>query len=581
MDLLQAIKTWNLKKRTRSHDGSSPRPLHDNMGDASLGSNIGSHGTQTDYDTLTAVSTSTSKEGFTISSATKSAPAPKTPLCNYSSRPSFLTARILQEDDLLPVVSRSKVGAVVDVVGANSSSSVVVVVGAANANVGTAHVDANVGTAHVDASREENPSHKEKGKEQLALQRTTQRIKEFTASTFNSKSNTHSTSERRSKGPEGNDIENAKDATKESLPCLLPRQEKILECEQALEILRQTAAELGIPEGEELGAVLVTVRKLVRVITQHVPRLEKFVEQVCDTVMHPKDVDGNFMHDDGNVESGFKNDGNRRQKKLSKKRCGKNMQERKECMDAALDILKTRWNTNVLPVESLDEQGEKCTVLNPWNVNENNHGTKHGNNLHAHVDKNVDGVEHVVFHYQDYQSYGSFTTQVKERLSKHHQKTFSNRVKENVSQIGTSTEGLVLTDAEALEEINRLIEFEESYRHKINGLLMNRDMDHDEGVDSCLSLQSLNDTNPSQNDTVLQYLLNANTTTLRRFVLHFAYLFSVRQDGILEKMNELYVFSHEATNLINDIKKHLDLPLDCSIHSVARQVVAAIQKNRI
>jgi hypothetical protein len=513
MDLLQAIKNWNLKKRP-CHE--SP-PLVDDAGDASFGSTIGSH-TIADYDTtITAVSTTTSKGGLTASSAAKSA-LPKTPLCNYSSRPSFLTARILRDDDLLP--------APVDCHSSDSWNDVV----------------------------EDGNGRERKGKEPNMVNRSIEvsRVESCLSAT------------EMAKRPQLKNLKCPKGSENPATPPSLQQQQqqqqqgdKHLECPQALELLRQTAAELGLAK-EELGSVLPTVQKLVRVITQHVPRLENFVEQVCETVMEPE-----YDHA---VEQGccFQNGTPRRNKGPSKKRRGKkNMEARKERMEVALKILKSGWGkTGNSTREATDngKNGLQCLDVN-------------GEHVVEHENMNNERDASSFFQYTDYQSYGEFTVQVKDQLAKHQQK--SNVSHTHPVSSSNHNQDPLLTDAEALGEIKRLIEFEERYSHKVMDNLVH-------GEESCfVQTSSNNDSIVSEphGDTVLQDLLRADTTTLRRFVLHFAYLFSVRQDHILGKMNELYVFSHEATNLIQDIKKCLNLPVECSIHSVARQVMAKIQSN--
>jgi hypothetical protein len=187
------------------------------------------------------------------------------------------------------------------------------------------------------------------------------------------------------------------------------------------------------------------------------------------------------------------------------------------------------------------------------------------------MNESCDAEQELSLDYHDYHSYGIFTTAVKEHLSRHRLSNVTEvmtPVASNKDHISSHSQ--VLTDTEALKEINRLIDFEEKYGERVNGMIHSGDE-----VSDSPALSS--NASPPQSDTVLSDLLSADTTTLRRFVLHFAYLFTVRQESILQKMNDLYVFSHEATSLIHDVKTAMGVSPNCPIHSVARQVVAMIE----
>ena len=74
-------------------------------------------------------------------------------------------------------------------------------------------------------------------------------------------------------------------------------------------------------------------------------------------------------------------------------------------------------------------------------------------------------------------------------------------------------------------------------------------------------------------------LLTEDVTTLRKIVLHFAYLFSVRQDEMRLKMNELYHFSHEANALINTVRKAIGVSLNFPLSMLSRRVVDAVHRD--
>jgi hypothetical protein len=539
MNLLQAIKQWNLKKRP-CHESSPPQIDDGEDASASFTSaTIGGSHTGTDYDTITAVSTSTStKGGFTASYSTAGGAKsglPKTPLCNYSSRPSFLTARILRDNDLLPVS-----------IGSDSLY---------NANNGVETVGGD-----------------EKGSESCLLLETKDvSQRPIVGKPFKFQKDTVTANK---------DLVGPSSSSSSSL-VVVPPQEENMECHAAaLDLLRQTAAELGLAK-EELGAVLPTVQKLVKVITQHVPRLENFVEQVCETVLESEKG-----HDHHGTPLGKKGH-------VSKKRSRKNIKARKERMEDALCVLKNGWQKDGPCTKG--GGGRRLAGEERIKINDNTH-----TGLNCRLDVNGEHIvehENVVvpkgslFPYTDYQSYGEFTMQVKEQLAKHGRHSYLSHTRRDVS-LGSNHQGSptpLLTDAEALEELKRLIEFEDKYNRKMNHWIHHDGREEEEGgkegehEESCSLATSNGGNNGSQTrqgDTVLQDLLRADTTTLRRFVLHFAYLFEVRQDFILEKMNDLYVFSHEATSLIQDIKKCLNLSEDCSIHCVARQVMTRIQNKQ-
>jgi len=488
IDLLNAIKNWNLKRPPNSPAASTSMSV-------SLSSTIG---TASEFDTITAVSTNTSKGGFTVSSAIKL--TPKTPMSNYSSKPSSLTARILQ--DVFPPAST----AISTTAMSTTTSSV------PNSNENARFNDENKAPKNFTVT--------DTGTDTVT-DTVTDGTKLHPLATNNSKT-------RLSQPPRY--VTTTQKQTHDDHT-------------DALEILRKTAAELGL-SNDQLGAVLPTVQKLVKVITQHVPRLEHFVKEVCDVVMddkHPNPTQEIFSTPPPP------------RGKQEKKKNRKNMDARKERMDSAVSTLRKHWDSNHAG------RGD-ALVLQEVDGNRKD-------------DETCDAEQKLSLDYHDYHSYGIFTTAVKERLSTQRQSSFvevKTPVASNKDHV-LAIHSQFLTDTEALKEINRLIEFEEKYSERVNGMI------HSGGSDSSALASA---TSPPQSDTVLRDLLNADTTTLRRFVLHFAYLFTVRQEHILEKMNDLYVFSHEATSLIHDVKKAMGVSPHCPIHSVARQVVAMIEHSQ-
>jgi len=318
----------------------------------------------------------------------------------------------------------------------------------------------------------------------------------------------------------------------------------------ALEILSQTAAELGLKDSE-LHAVLPTIQKLVKVITQHVPKLEDFVEQVCQTVEEESD-----KKEIVDVQ---------KKKKKKRNRKSKNMRARKERMDAAIQSLK----------EQIGDRNETSIVAKYECDSSDGRGRDRGGDsshgiLFEHNEKCQDAES----------SDASFRIAIKQQMNHLREGSQDDFVQQSAvidnmdtprtkttKHIHEKLEPELLTDAETIEEIQRLVKFEGKYR-RLDDVIRLED-----------SSSSATPKSPD-NSTVISDLLNADTTTLRRFVLHFAYLFSVKQDKLIDKMNSLYVFSHEATELIDNVKNVLGLPSSTPIHSVAKKVVEVVNDSR-
>lgn len=471
-DLLNAIKNWNLKHDSHviiSHDTASAS--------RSLSSTIATNTDSTDYDTLTASSTF---ENYSRNSyATNNRSTPKTPLCNYSSRPSSLTARILQDhgDPVVPFPSIQ-------------TPSIL-----NNKDMNENEVDYEPAAKKSDG-------------------------------VLNQKDTNSSTVPRKLSPKKSN-------RKKSPLPQYVNTPQK-KESDNALEILKQTALELGLDEND-LGSVLPTVQKLVKVVTQHVPRLEHFVDEVFTIVGEDEIMPSEQM-----------------KSKKKKKRSRNSAAARKERMDNTVQTLKLQWpNYNQRQVSSVkidSNPSENIAQKPPPEMKV--------------VQWQDEMEEGPIFSYEDYQSYGAFTTAVKERLTSRRQHFGFDQVRTPISS--NKDDGRprshLLTDHEALEEMNRLIEFEQRYNTKVTANSNNGNGSDDEG------------------DEITSDLLKANAVTLRRFVVHFAYLFTVKQDEMMDKMNDLYVFSHEATRLIDDLKNAMGMSPNCPIHTVAREVVSLIEK---
>lgn len=269
-------------------------------------------------------------------------------------------------------------------------------------------------------------------------------------------------------------------------------------------LLMETAKTLGL-ETDQLHLVLPTVKKLVQVVTQHVPHLEHFVETVTDTVLYNNEQD----HD--------KNNNDKSQRK-------RNMSARREEMNQVLNIL------------TADQMKAMTSLSSTQDTFKHKVEEKLFQPLHLHKMMELPMCAE---------------TPIKSNSSIRSSTVHDKR--KTIKQEWSATE------EDIMNEISRLVEFEEKYS-KVHGIT------------------SIEET--SDDDSTLQELLSADRTSLRRLVLHFAYLFSVKHDQALDKMNELYIFSHEATSLIEDLKKNLGLPDHSSIHSIARKVLGELDRRK-
>lgn len=277
-------------------------------------------------------------------------------------------------------------------------------------------------------------------------------------------------------------------------------------------ILLETAKTLGL-ESDQLHLVLPTVKKLVQVVTQHVPHLEHFVETVTDTVLNKNESDSKHM-------------------KSHKRR---NMSARREEMNQVLNILThDKKKCDGARISSSDGSSARACTQDA-RLKEKIQETLF---KHPHLRKATELPTSAETPIKSNSYRSTSTDDVNYKKSKH--------------EINAAEE-------EMMEEISRLIDFEERYS-KVHGIRAAEES--------------------SEDDSTLQELLNADRTSLRRLVLHFAYLFSVKHHEALDKMNDLYVFSHEATSLIDDLKEALELPYNCSIHSVARKVLAELHSRK-
>mmetsp|Transcript_7094 Transcript_7094/g.10810 ORF Transcript_7094/g.10810 Transcript_7094/m.10810 type:complete len:792 (+) Transcript_7094:929-3304(+) len=360
----------------------------------------------------------------------------------------------------------------------------------------------------------------------------------------------------------------------------------------AMTTLQETALLLGLNPNGDLHKVLPTVKKLVRVVFTHVPNLEQFVDEVCNVVKVEEENEekifvGQNHHDslylDGGEGSGLESgmetddcqDNNMSKRKqdalslLSKKRKRRSRRQqrkkktllaRKQKMDDTVRILRHGW-------QERSENGGSCkrpisaTITTtssssslPSSVPSTSQSQSAAprralgdmcDNCHMSRAKSTDSSSPI-----SKKEESSFRTAVIEKL-KHSQHCQGTQETYN--------------DEQAMNIIENLICFEQKYI-KVCGFQGKKDS-------FVSAVQS-----PPQSNSTIRDLFDADPTSLRQFVLHFAYLFSVQQDEIMSKMNDVYVFSHEAATMIDKIKKAMGLSPTCPIHSVTKKVVDFVEK---
>ncbi len=344
----------------------------------------------------------------------------------------------------------------------------------------------------------------------------------------------------------------------------------------AMAILQETALILGLQPNDELQKVLPTVKKLVRVVMTHVPNLEQFVDEVCSIVRvegkEEKIGNSGFIDDEvSGLESGMDTDEcqdeikkqdtmskKRKPKSRRRQRKKKNILARKQKMDETVRILRQEWQrvetsgsskrsvsatSSPLPSPSPSLSQSKPSLPRRALQNFNFNNNDNCNNCRLGKTRYFESSS--IPNDED-----SFRRAVIEQLK-------------NTQQHHDTQE--IYDDEQALRIIENLIRFEHKYR-KVCGFQCKND-----------PFLSVVQSSPQSNN-ILRDLFDADPTALRQFVLHFAYLFSVQQDEIMAKMNDLYVFSHEAATMIEKIKKVMSLSPSCPIHLVTKKVVDFLEK---
>jgi hypothetical protein len=320
--------------------------------------------------------------------------------------------------------------------------------------------------------------------------------------------------------------------------------------DDALHILRETANILGLPEND-IHSILPVVRRLARVVMTHVPRLESFVDDVCNIVI-PDGIDND---ENKSIVSPSRSKTQVHNKKVRRRKPKMNLQARKDRMDKAVSTLKEKWPSGIN-----QEKEDEATLLTDRRAL-------------LSVDPNIrleksSFVKEKTPISSSRMSDAAFRDNVMGRLSRRvrHQ----HRVNENSSNCKESTTSSLMsvTHTEAIQMIDELITCEETA-----GIL-------DSVTRTALefSIKESGPFSPVNGNSILQELFDTDNSTLRRFTMHFASLFSLHQNNeILPKMNDLYVFSKEASVFIQNTKQLLGLPESSSIHIMAHRLVTILE----
>ena len=324
-DLLAAIRSWNLSRPTSS---SSPTSLQSSEADMMMTMGGGITATQSIDSTITSVTTttrsvtstgvaSTAAGGMTMMTNNKT--PVKTPCRgNYSSRPSGLTARILEGQDSIMMLERGQH----DVVkGEDERRRAEVVPSGRNVCWEETMMETPPGETMETKTTE--------GIETKSLRGQPAR-----------------------KDPSITTSSSSRDESTTNF--------------QALELLQQTAQTLGLSPHEDTALVLPTVQKLVKILTTHVPRLENFCTKVCDLVEE---------HGDDTTRGTTRTYTLKERKQSVRTKKRKGMQARKERMDATWKILQSTYSPQEVTQSSpssLRKQSSSSRALQSMDPNTTN-----------------------------------------------------------------------------------------------------------------------------------------------------------------------------------------------------------------
>ena len=395
----------------------------------------------------------------------------------------------------------------------------------------------------------------------------------------------------------------------------------------AIEILQEAAITLGLNPQTDLEKVLPTIQKLARVVMFHVPNMEQFVDDICQLVLshsqqsscsnndnllnHHHQQQETVVRDTMISESEFetedeeqKSDFHKKRRKKSKKKKKKrstnaatatggakkskskkskreNIQARKEQMDHVVNLLKQEWQpkSENHPHKTNYTSDELCTPTSTG-------GSTSRRALQKVNVNNFDSWDSTAVGRSDTSIARSVEDNMKSKINtsnnksscnnddpSNHYESFYNNVMKKLEQshpcnIEKAKESSQSEQEQAFAIINNLIQFENRYGNVYGRTNQQPNTTSSSSNNFDSMIQS-----PPQSSDIINNLFQVEASTLRRYAYHFTYLFSVRQEEIMEKMNDLYVFNHEASTMINELKRTLGLDMNCPMKKVGKAVI--------
>ena len=320
---------------------------------------------------------------------------------------------------------------------------------------------------------------------------------------------------------------------------------------------------LGLPKGD-IHAVVPTLKKLVRIIMQHVPKMESFVDEVCQVVL-PMTNDtcrkkgcvnqnqDNMTRIHVNTNPSVSPVQGHRKKRLKKR----NIEARRKKMDSALCVLNERW-----------PKGLKCRFPLKEASNKNRHNCQRENET---SNENIAEAD-LVFASSASEFRETVIHKLSTRLVLKDEKEIFNPSRKISPELLLSTKisPPPLSDSDALRALEELIEMQQSLpsANTVSKQVVERSTvqlrNRDQEIGDSIINQA--DLDPSSNQI---------------FVSHFMRVFSVQQRDIISKMNELYVFDREASLLVKVLKDSLCLGVSCPLSEVLRKIKEAISYDKI
>jgi len=588
-DLLHAIRSWNLERPSSSCSTTSSicSSTFTSRGGGGLGGGGGGEHAEEDDTTLT--TTSTTRNG--TPRQPQHSKELKTPCRgNYSAKPSFLTERILEDDD--------------DFCAVYSSPT--------NPLVATPMLTVNDKCRYMNGEKNGGvPTKEVRLTEQKGGEERNNLVKKSANHATNESDNNECHADENKHGDKSAISRKLNQTTSQStnpntpLDCQQQQQQQSTDDKAkektALHNLQEIAVEMGLPTSN-LDAVLPMVRRLVRVVRIHVPRLEKFVDDVCNVVT--EDASSNNNVDDGNQvgndnreilttpaqEVVKKNTAKRRRKKQVK-----NMEVRRKRMSEAVYIIRKKWpkGNNNNGTEEEDAYADENIPMNNMNDNNSKKGPRPALRI---MDCNVPEERRNASDMSKGSTVSSNTTPtsaesafcraVIEMLANRHQKHVGkvvddvflstnckrdpltpNKKKKNIEQALDSIEDLIVYE-ERCRRIDTIDKIVSDFSRKTSSPSSNK---------SNPSSTTISPKSPANSESLMNELHNHDPTALRRLILHFAYLFCVPFDEMLERMDSLWHFTNDAAELIRALRKVLGMEETVALSVLTRRIVNALK----